>query len=62
MKNLTIDRVLSLALIGNASGTGLGRSRISLRGVFDETSCASGAPPGMKMGFSVLATWRRIRL
>jgi hypothetical protein len=28
---------LSLALIGNASGTVLGRSRISIRGVFDET-------------------------
>jgi len=27
---------LSLALIGNASGTVLGRSRISIRGVFDE--------------------------
>jgi hypothetical protein len=26
----------SLALIGNASGTVLGRSRISIRGVFDE--------------------------
>jgi len=26
----------SLALIGNASGTGLGRRRISIRGVFDE--------------------------
>ena len=28
----------------------------------DETSYASGAPPSMKIGFSVLATWRRISL
>ena len=30
--------------------------------VVDETSYASGAPPSMKIGFSVLATWRRISL
>ena len=30
--------------------------------VDDETSYASGAPPSMKIGFSVLATWRRISL
>jgi len=29
---------------------------ISIRGVFDKTSCASGAPPSMKIGFSGLAT------
>jgi len=45
----------SLALIGNASGTVLGRSGISIQGVFDKTSCASGAPPSMKIGFSGLA-------
>jgi hypothetical protein len=28
----------------------------SIRGVFDKTSCASGAPPSMKIGFSGLAT------
>jgi len=48
--------VWSLALIGNASGQTFGAEDISIRGVFDKTSCVSGAPPSMKIGFSGLAT------
>ena len=36
----------------------MGRSRISIRSVFDKTSCASGAPPSMKIGFGGLAASR----
>ena len=36
MRTEQIADVWSLALIGNASGTVLGRRRISIRGVFDE--------------------------
>ena len=36
--------------------------RVICIGFYDETSYASGAPPSMKIGFSVLATWRRISL
>jgi hypothetical protein len=43
---------LSLALIGNASGQTFGAEGILIRGVFDKTSCASGAPASMKIGFS----------
>ena len=42
----------SLASIGNASGQTFGAEGILIRGVFDKTSCASGAPPSMKIGFS----------
>jgi hypothetical protein len=52
----------SLALIGNAAEQTFGAEGILIRGVFDKTSCASGAPPSMKIGFSGLATWKRVSL
>jgi hypothetical protein len=36
-------------------GTKVSRKTSWTRGVFDETSYASGAPPSMKIGFSGLA-------
>jgi hypothetical protein len=42
----------SLALIGNASGQSFGLEQNLDPRRFDETSCASSAPPRMKIGFS----------